>query len=208
MLPSHMTGRSPVTRRTASLAAHRTENKHACLHYWHVRLDWFSPKQGTRRVRTRGRRPRALGGSAVLGDMLDHDLLLSEAKRADAVAHLAFELDFTKFEQAVENEVDLMRKMGSILADTGKAFFAASGTPIILGQVASEHDVFEASGPAGARAATANAVLALSERGIRSGLVRMPRSVHGDGDRHGLIAMLVAADRDMGTAAYVGDGQN
>lgn len=163
---------------------------------------------GLARSEASAEKVRGLGGSAVLGDMLDHDLLLSEAKRADAVAHLAFELDFTKFEQAVENEVDLLRKMGSILADTGKAFFAASGTPIILGQVASEHDVFEASGPAGARAATANAVLALSERGIRSGLVRMPRSVHGDGDRHGLIAMLVAADRDMGTAAYVGDGQN
>ena len=55
---------------------------------------------------------------------------------------------------------------------------------------------------------TNSPVLALSGRGIRSGLVRMPRSVHGQGDRSGLIAMLVGLDRQLGTAAYVGDGRN
>src|SRR4051794_11302406 len=50
--------------------------------------------------------------------------------------------------------------------------------------------------------------MALSEQGIRSGLVRMPRTVHGQGDRNGLIAMLVGLDRRLGTAAYVGDGRN
>ena len=163
---------------------------------------------GLARSEASAERVRALGGRAVLGDMSDHDLLLAEADRAEAVAHLAFVLDFNRFEEAVENEVNLLRQMGSILAGTGKAFFAASGTPVVPGRVATEHDEIDASSPAGVRAATANAVLALSERGIRSGLVRMPRSVHGEGDRHGLIAMLVTADRDMGTAAYVGDGLN
>jgi nucleoside-diphosphate-sugar epimerase len=36
----------------------------------------------------------------------------------------------------------------------------------------------------------------------------MPRSVHGEGDRNGLIAMLAGLDRQLGTAAYVGDGRN
>jgi nucleoside-diphosphate-sugar epimerase len=62
--------------------------------------------------------------------------------------------------------------------------------------------------PAGARARTANAVLRLSERGIRSGLVRMPRTVHGRGDRNGLITNLVGLDWQLGVAAYVGDGRN
>jgi nucleoside-diphosphate-sugar epimerase len=150
----------------------------------------------------------ALGGTAVRGDMTDHDLLVAEARRADAVAHLAFTLDFAEFDQAVANEVSLLGRIGSVLAGTGKAFIAASGTPILMGQVATEHDALDPTGPAGARAATAEAVLALAGQGIRSGLVRMPRSVHGEGDRNGLIAMLVAADRQMGVAAYVGDGQN
>ncbi|MFG6503077.1 SDR family oxidoreductase [Microbacterium sp. P05] len=150
----------------------------------------------------------AAGGSAVLGDMSDHDLIVSEAQKADAVAHLAFTLDFSAFDEAVQNEVALLGKIGDALEGTGKAFVSASGTPILFGQVATEADVLDASGPAGARARTAEAVLALSDRGIRSALVRMPRSVHGEGDRNGLIASLVGLDRQLGTAAYVGDGQN
>jgi nucleoside-diphosphate-sugar epimerase len=150
----------------------------------------------------------ALGGTAVRGDMTDHDLLVAEAERADAVAHLAFTLDFAEFEETVDNEVALIDRIGAAYEGTGKAFIAASGTPILFGQVATENDHLDPAGPAGARGRTADAVLALAERGVRSGLVRMPRSVHGEGDRNGLIAVLVGLDRRLGTAAYVGDGQN
>jgi nucleoside-diphosphate-sugar epimerase len=148
------------------------------------------------------------GGIAVRGDMHDHDLLVSEAEKADAVAHLAFTLDFSEFEETVDNEVTLFDRIGSVYEGTGKAFIAASGTPILPGKLATEADELDPAGPAGARARAATAVLALSERGIRSALVRMPRSVHGEGDRNGLIAMLVGLDRQLGSAAYVGDGQN
>jgi nucleoside-diphosphate-sugar epimerase len=151
---------------------------------------------------------RAAGATAVRGDMTDHDLLVAEARKADAVAHLAFTLDFAEFEETVDNEVEVINRIGAAYAGTGKAFIAASGTPILFGRTATEEDHLDPSGPAGARARTADAVLALARRGVRSGLVRMPRSVHGAGDRNGLIAMLVALDRQLGTAAYVGDGQN
>ncbi|MFC4146760.1 NAD-dependent epimerase/dehydratase family protein [Micromonospora mangrovi] len=150
----------------------------------------------------------AAGGTAVRGDMHDHGLLVTEAEKADAVAHLAFTLDFAEFEETVENEVEVIDKIGAVYEGTGKAFIAASGTPILAGHVATEDDHLDPTGPAGARARTAAAVLALSRRGIRSGLVRMPRSVHGQNDRNGLIAMLVGLDRQLGTAAYVGDGEN
>jgi nucleoside-diphosphate-sugar epimerase len=151
---------------------------------------------------------RRVGVTPVRGDMADHDLLVSEALGADATAHLAFTLDFTEFDAAVDNEVRLLDRIGAALEGTGKAFFAASGTPTSLGQLATEQDELDPAGPAGARARTAEAVLALSGRGIRSGLVRMPRTVHGEGDRNGLIAMLAGLDRQLGTAAYVGDGTN
>jgi nucleoside-diphosphate-sugar epimerase len=151
---------------------------------------------------------RALGGTAVRGDMTGHDLIVSEALKADAIAHLAFTLDFSEFEETVDNEVALLGKIGAALAGSGKALFAASGTPILLNRLATEEDSFDAAGAVGARGRTANAVLELSQRGIRSGLVRMPRSVHGEGDRNGLIAMLVTLDRQLGTSAYIGDGRN
>ncbi|RFA12628.1 3-beta hydroxysteroid dehydrogenase [Subtercola boreus] len=151
---------------------------------------------------------RALGASAVLGDMDDHDLIVSEAAKADATAHLAFTLDFAAFDETVENELRLIAKLDSALAGSGKAVIAASGTPILEGRLATEADHLDPAGPAGARAKTADAVLALSQNGIRSALVRMPRTVHGEGDRNGLIAALVGLDRQLGTAAYVGDGSN
>ena len=102
----------------------------------------------------------------------------------------------------------MIDRIGEVYQDAGKAFIAASGTPVKLGSVATEEDALDPDGPAGARARTADAVLALASRGIRSGLVRMPRTVHGEGDRNGLIASLVALDRRIGAAAYVGNGEN
>ena len=163
---------------------------------------------GLARSEASAKKIRALGGTAVLGDMFDHELIVSEASKADAVAHLAFTLDFAEFDATVDNEVALLGKIGTALAGSGKAVIAASGTPILEGRVATEDDHLDPSGPAGARAKTADAVLALAGHGIRSALVRMPRSVHGEGDRNGLIAVLVGLDRQLGTAAYVGDGQN
>jgi nucleoside-diphosphate-sugar epimerase len=151
---------------------------------------------------------RAAGGTPVRGDMHDHDLLVAEATKADATAHLAFTLNFDEFDETIANEVSLIGRIGDAIEGTGKAFFAASGTPTSLGQIATEQDALDPEGPAGARSRTAAAVLALSDRGIRSGLVRMPRTVHGQGDRNGLIAALVGLDRQLGTAAYVGDGRN
>lgn len=148
------------------------------------------------------------GAAAVPGDMTDHDAIVTEAGKADVVAHLAFTLDFGEFDQTVDNEVALINKVGNALRDSGKALIAASGTPILVDQMATEKDVIDPAGPAGARARTADAVLALTDLGIRSALVRMPRSVHGRGDRNGLIASLVALDRQLGVAAYVGDGAN
>ena len=163
---------------------------------------------GLARSETSAEKIRALGATAVLGDMRDHELIVAEAVTADATVHLAFTLDFDAFDETIDNEVQLLEKLGAALGGSGKAFIAASGTPILEGRVATEADQLDPAGPAGARARTAHAVLALSDRGIRSALVRMPRSVHGDGDRNGLIAALVGLDRQLGLAAYVGDGEN
>jgi nucleoside-diphosphate-sugar epimerase len=49
--------------------------------------------------------------------------------------------------------------------------------------------------------------LALAAGGVRSAIVRLAPSVHGDGD-HRFMATLVRVARDKGVSAYVGDGTN
>jgi nucleoside-diphosphate-sugar epimerase len=50
-------------------------------------------------------------------------------------------------------------------------------------------------------------VLSLADRGVRSSIVRLPPTVHGDGD-HGFLASIVGIARDKGVAGYIGDGTN
>ena len=58
------------------------------------------------------------------------------------------------------------------------------------------------------RAANAQAALGMAALGIRSAVVGLPRTVHGDGDRHGFIARLITIARDTGVSGYVGDGSS
>ena len=98
--------------------------------------------------------------------------------------------------------------MGAALEGSSKPLVIASGTPQVPGRVATERDTQTALGAVAGRAANARATLDLAARGVRSSVVGLPRTVHGDGDRHGFIAILVGIARDKGVAGYVEDGSN
>ncbi|MBW8483786.1 SDR family oxidoreductase [Actinomadura parmotrematis] len=150
----------------------------------------------------------ALGAEVLRGDFQDADVLRAGAEGADGVVHLAFIHDFTRFDAAIEAERRAVETLGAVLEGTGKPLVIASGTPAVPGQVATERDDPATGGPAAGRIANARAALAFADRGVRASAVRLPRSVHGEGDRHGFVAQLVGIARETGVAGYVGDGAN
>ncbi|UOX89320.1 SDR family oxidoreductase [Amycolatopsis sp. FBCC-B4732] len=146
----------------------------------------------------------AMGGEALRGGLTDLELLRNASADADGVVHLAFGHDFSRIEETIETDARAVEAMGSALA--GKPFVVASGTPVVPGRASLEDDNPDGAGPVAGRTEIARAVVAMAGRGVRSSVVRLPRSVHGEGDNHGFIAQLIGLNREKGVSAYVGDG--
>jgi nucleoside-diphosphate-sugar epimerase len=150
----------------------------------------------------------AAGAEVLRGDLDDLDTLRAGAASSDGVIHLAFIHDFADFEASVGADRRAIETMGAALEGSGKPLVIASGSPALPGRVATERDDSAPGSPVAARAANARAALDMAARGVRSSVVGLPRTVHGDGDRHGFIARLIGTARDKGVSGYVGDGSS
>jgi nucleoside-diphosphate-sugar epimerase len=160
----------------------------------------------------------AAGAEVHRGTLDDLDALRRAAAASDAVIHLAFkhELAFSgNFKGAAEADRRAVETFGEALAGSDRPLLIASGTlGVAPGRVATERDGHRsdpALAPMGGgpqiRHATAEFALSLASRGVRSAIVRLSPTVHGDGD-HGFVATLVAIARDRGVSGYIGDGSN
>ncbi len=160
----------------------------------------------------------AAGAEVQRGTLDDLDSLRSAAAASDGVIHLAFKHDIAfsgDFQGAADADRRAVETFGEALAGSDRPFVIASGTlGLALGRVATEQDG-HGSNPALAawgsgpqtRLATAELVLFLASRNLRSSVVRLPPTNHGDGD-HGFIATLVDIALDKGVSGYIGDGSN
>ena len=138
------------------------------------------------------------------------------AEKSDGVIHLAFKHDiaFTgDFQGAATADRRAVEAFGEALAGSDRPLVIASGLlGLTPGHVATELDghVLDATRramPAGpqARWATAEFTLSLADRGVRSSIVRLSPTCHGDGD-NGFTTTLVSIARDKGVSGYIGDG--
>ena len=158
----------------------------------------------------------ALGAKVHRGSLDDLDGLRTAAESADGVAHLAFrhDLAFTgDMAGAAAADGHAIKVLGEALAGSDRPLVIASGVlGIAPGRVATERDAAEAAEStdaplegAGDRMANAHYTASLASRGVRSSVLRLPPTCHGDGD-NGFMAMLVGVARDKGVSGYVGDG--
>ncbi|MGW3309353.1 SDR family oxidoreductase [Streptomyces sp. NPDC001073] len=148
----------------------------------------------------------AAGAAVHRGSLDDLDSLRVGAETADGVCHLAFIHDFSDFAANCATDLRAIETIGEALAGTDKPFVVTSGTPGLPdGKVATEEDQVDPGSFAATRQPSELAAVALAERGVRSSVVRLPRSVHGTGDQ-GFVPQLIATAREKGVSAYVGDG--
>jgi nucleoside-diphosphate-sugar epimerase len=147
-----------------------------------------------------------LGAEPLRGDVADLDVLRQAAGDTDGVIYLAFNHDFTQAGDSMGAEARAVGALGEALVGTGKPLVLAGGTPQAAGRPSTEDDPFATEGPMAGRGRTGQAVIDLAERGVRSSVVRLPRSVHDAGGRYGFASMLIQAAQHSGVSAYVGDG--
>jgi nucleoside-diphosphate-sugar epimerase len=150
----------------------------------------------------------AAGAQVFTGSLEDTDGLKVAAAAADGVIHTGYVHDFSPSgDPAAAAALDgrVIAAFGEALAGTGKPLVVASGLPnppaggIVTEEVRSVDPVHpRVSEPA---------ALEVAGQGVRASVVRLPPSVHGEGD-FWFIPIFIDVARKSGVSAYIGDGSN
>jgi nucleoside-diphosphate-sugar epimerase len=148
------------------------------------------------------------GAQVHRGELSDHKNLAAGARACDGVIHTAFVHDFSDIVAAGKTDRLAIEAIGAALEKSGRPLVVTSGVAHLKqGRVAAENDVPDPASAASHRIASEVATLALAPRGVCASLIRLPPSVHGDGD-HGFVPALIGVARQKSASAYVGDGLN
>jgi nucleoside-diphosphate-sugar epimerase len=148
----------------------------------------------------------AIGVEVQRGSLEDLESLRSGAAAADAVIHLAFIHDFSKFKENCEIDQRAIETLGSVLAGTERPLIVTSGIGGLTapGQLGTEDMVLPQKTPF--PRVSEQTALSLLSKGVRASVMRLPQ-VH-DPVKQGLVTYAITMAREKGLSAYVGDGHN
>jgi nucleoside-diphosphate-sugar epimerase len=151
---------------------------------------------------------QAVGARVHPGSLEDLYSLRSGAAVADGVIRLAFIHDFSKFWASGKTDQRAIEALGAELAGSDRPLIVTSGIAgLRQGKLLTEDYAPGKLLLSMMPRKSEEAALALVSKGINASVVRLPPSVHGDGDK-GFVNWLINAARKKGASAYIAKGLN
>ena len=130
----------------------------------------------------------AAGADVHRGNIDDLDSLRRGAAMADGVIHTAFNHNFSTYVANCEADRQVIEALGSGLVGSNRPLIVTSGTG------SNKENARAADFTAHPRLATEAAAASVAARGVRVSVVRLPPSVHGEGD-HGFVPAIIGIAR-------------
>lgn len=150
----------------------------------------------------------AAGAIPRRGDLEDLESLRGGAAASDGTIHTAFSHDFSRFRENSEQDRRVIDALGSALAGSDRPLIVTSAIGVLpQGRLVTEETLPPSPSP-NPRAMSEEAARALVDRGVRVSVVRLPLSVHGEGDRGGFVPILIRIARETRASVYIGPGLN
>jgi len=147
------------------------------------------------------------GASVFYGDLSHPESLIPAVQSSDAVIHLGFIHDFTRFKEMCTLDAKVIQCIGQALQGTQKPFIITSAIGILnKKEMIMEQDRAENS--INPRVATEHAADQVALQGGCVSVIRLSPVVHDKGDQHGFIPSLIRIASQKGISVMINEGLN